>query len=74
MEKSFNIPVLSPSAVLSLTSSNDFLFGYVAWVDFSGKLQDSYIGVLVRVGVDIGLERLQLLWEEKKNKIVACGN
>lgn len=55
---------------MSLTGSNDFLFGYVAGVDFSGKLQDGCVGVLVCVRIDVGLERFQLLCEEKQRKLL----
>ena len=55
------------SAGLSLTSSDDFLFGDVVWVDFSGKLQDCYVGVLVCMWIHVG-QRLQLFWEPKKDK------
>lgn len=44
--------------VLSLTSSNDFFFGYVARVDFSGKLHDSSVGVLICVWIHVGFQRL----------------
>lgn len=62
-------PQLSPTAdclsSVSLTSSNDFLFAYVAGVDFSGKLQDGYVGVLVCMWIHVGLQRLQLLCEKE---------
>lgn len=64
LDKSLNISGLTPppqriaSVVLSLTSSNDFFFGYVAGVDFSGKLHDSSVGVLICVWIHIGFQRL----------------
>ena len=45
-----------------LTCSDDFLLGDVVGVDLAGELEDGRVGVLVRVGVHVGLQGLQLLW------------
>jgi hypothetical protein len=34
----------------------------VVGVDLAGELEDGRVGVLVRVGVHVGLQGLQLLW------------
>lgn len=49
-----------------LTSPDDFLLGDVARVDFLCELVHGCVGVLVRVGVNIRLQGLQLFWGGKQ--------
>lgn len=44
------------------TCTYDFLLGDVTWMDLTGKLKHSRVGVFVCMRINISLQRLQLLW------------
>lgn len=50
-----------------LTCSDDFLLCDVTRMDLAGKLEHRRVGVFVRVRINVGLQRLQLVCIEENS-------
>lgn len=47
------------------TGSDDFLLGDVSGMDLAGEFQHRRVGVFVGVRINVGLQRLQLVWSKE---------